>query len=113
MKIRVDSFHEGWVRFSCELGSGEAKWKSDAPEAFRDYHVELALEDPVEVKAAVAQVPLLDADRERCLLRGLVEQASDGASVLRVGPTLVSIDGIFSGWLAVRASALLLFDENI
>ena len=113
MKIRVESFHQGWVRFTCELGSGEAKWKGDPPEPFRDYHVELSLEDPVEVKPAMAQIPLLDADRERCLLRGFVEQASDGASALRVGPSMVLIDGIFSGWLALRASALLLFDENI
>ena len=117
MKIRVESFYDGWVRFFCDLGRGEAKWRGKEPQPFKQYSVELTLEAPVEVTPAAAAVPLLDADRDRVLLRGYVEQSADGGSCVRVGEALVFVDGMYGDqagkWLAVRASALQLFDTNV
>jgi len=116
MKIRVESFYEGWVRFTCELGSGEARWCGKEPEPFREYFVELGLETPVEVKPAMAKIPLLDADRERVLLRGFVERADGDLWSVRIGEARLDLEaGLLvdvGQWVAIRASALSLFDER-
>jgi hypothetical protein len=117
MKIRVESvFSVGpatWVEFSFSLsgapGRGEAQWVGVAPDFNREYFVELELTAPIEVAPAMMKTPLLDASREECRLRGIVE-----GEALRIGDSLVLLARpSVVGWASVRSGPLRLYDNNL
>ena len=76
---------------------------------------------PVEITAAQARLPLLDARRDQLLARGcVVELHDDGVAVVRLGAEpdapLLMIEAVRlppGSWLAIRADALALYDENL
>src|SRR2546426_2475226 len=104
MKVRIESFLDGWVEFSSALGRGEARWRGSPPEFNREYEVTLSLEDPIEITGAMARVALLDANRDRCLLRGEIR---DHWLCVEDARLPLGGSGHRQGWHAVRSQALI------
>jgi hypothetical protein len=99
MKIHVHKVDPATrrVAFDSAVGAAEAGWMGDLPEADRDYHVELSINDRlvwgtdiVETEAAAHRIA---RDATGVTLDATLESIDDdGAGTLRLGTGLVLID---------------------
>ncbi len=99
MKVHVrtiDPIHRR-VAFSSDLGAAEAGWLGDLPEAERDYHVEIAINDRLiwgtDIVATSPAPPRIAQGPAGITLDATLESLEDdGTGTLRLGPSLVLID---------------------
>jgi hypothetical protein len=85
------------VAFSSDLGAAEAGWLGDLPEAERDYHVEIAINERLvwgtDIVATPPAPPRIAQGPAGITLDATLESIEDdGAATLRLGPSLVLID---------------------
>jgi|KBSSwiStaDraftv2_1062776.scaffolds.fasta_scaffold4816633_1 hypothetical protein len=85
------------VAFSSDLGAAEAGWLGDLPEADRDYHVEIAINERLvwgtDIVATPPAPPCIAQGPAGITLDATLESIEDdGAATLRLGPSLVLID---------------------
>ena len=85
------------VAFSSDLGAAEAGWLGDLPEADRDYHVEIAINERLvwgtDIVATPPAPPRIAQGPAGITLDATLESIEDdGAATLRLGPSLVLID---------------------
>lgn len=85
------------VAFSSDLGAAEVGWIGDLPEADRDYHVEIAINERLvwgtDIVATPPAPPRIAQGPAGITLDATLESIEDdGAATLRLGPSLVLID---------------------
>lgn len=85
------------VAFSSDLGAAEAGWLGDLPEADRDYHVEIAINERLvwgtDIVTTPPAPPRIAQGPAGITLDATLESIEDdGAATLRLGPSLVLID---------------------
>jgi len=99
MKIHVRSVDPatGRVEFQSDVGAANAAWRGELPEAGRDYHVELAVDERLvwgtDIVPTGGMAHHIAQDGAAVTLDATLESIDDdGAGALRLGPSLVLID---------------------
>lgn len=123
MQIRVLSVYEQRkelrVRFTCDLGQGDARWTGRIPATGTTYNVDIDIPAPLRWGASIRPTletePVIATTIDGNRLVAQLQQADpDGNAVLRFGPATIlteaSGEPVQAGsWVQVRTANLVLY----